>query len=516
MKLYSESRIDLFFASIFLLLATAYIVWTWNHELAGMATDNSIYLLTAKHFSPWSPSSDIARHFAQHSQYPPLYPIILGLFGGGESMLAAHLITTLSLLLSFLILRKWLLTFGLSRLTANTAVLLFALLPGTVKLSMFILSENQYLLFTLLALTATALYEKSCRNRYLFIAAFMIIGATLTRTVGITLIAAFVLYLVHRRPRRAILLGILAASPVLILLLLKISGTADQGTGYLEAFVTHYRENPVSQLAAQVTVESNGLWKGWLANFEPAALSFLFTFFIIICLLGLVIGLYQQRLDSYYLFFYFIIILVWPYPAEAKRLIYAIMPILFGQGILLMHHLSSLITVRRLVQPAAIFLSVLLLVSLPGTVFMAGRFIQPVSSDLINFKRNKYFYLPNHNTAIWQTRNAKVLVEDLRSLDSRLPTDAIIYGTNPPFISYHSNRQSLRPPKPNSDWDAFLDKASASGIAYFYMTGTTSPSVKTPYYPLKLIRNRLEIINIAKPYEAENAPVVAILARVKN
>jgi hypothetical protein len=74
---------------------------------------------------------------------------------------------------------------------------------------------------------------------------------------------------------------------------------------------------------------------------------------------------------------------------------------------------------------------------------------------------------------------------------------------------------ALLPPGPNSDWSSFLSKTGGSSDTYFYLMGITSPSMKTPYYPLELIRDRLEILNVANTYEGEDAPVVAILAKVK-
>ena len=515
MKPFNESRIDLFFPVIFLLLAAAYIIWTWNCELAGMGGDNAVYLLTAKYYSPWSSSSDLAEHFALRSQYPPLYPLILGLFGGGDSVLMAHLITTGFFLLILLAFRMWLLTLGIGRLTANLAVILFALLPGTVKTAMFVWSENLFLLFTLLVFAMTARFEEKNRSLSLLVAAFLIIGATLTRTAGISLVAAFLVYLFFKRPKGGLVIGLFATFPVLISILMKNFATASKGTGYLEAFIAHYREAPVSKLIAQVNIESNALWKGWLSNFEPGALSLLITFFLILCLMGLVIGFYQRRLDSFYLFFYFLIILVWPYPAEAKRLMYAVIPILMGQGVLFLNQLTRLAIERRSFQPAAILLFVLLVISLPGTIFMAGRFIQPVPPEMQNYKRNKYFYLSDPMAAMAQTLNVKVLFEDLRSLDSKLPTNALIYGVKPSIIAFHANRLTLKAPGPNSDWDSFF-KNAAPDSTYFYLMGTTSPANKIPYYPLALIRNRLDILNIVKPYEASNAPVVAMLARVRN
>ena len=96
------------------LLGAGYFLWTWSHELAEFGGDNAYYLLMAQHFSPWSANYVVAEYFANRSQYPPLFPLVLAMFGGGNSVLAAHLITTSFLLLSFLVIYKWLSTLGIS------------------------------------------------------------------------------------------------------------------------------------------------------------------------------------------------------------------------------------------------------------------------------------------------------------------------------------------------------------------------------------------------------------------
>ena len=163
----SSHRTDLFVLLFFFIFSGLYLFWTWNPELAGLGGDNCIYLLTAKYYSPWSPPSDIARHFAQHSQYPPGYPLLLSLTGGGESVLAAHLATTACFLLALITLRSWLNTLGMQKTTIFLTLMLFALLPGTVKICMFILSENLYLLLSVLALYLVARAEKKINGPWL-------------------------------------------------------------------------------------------------------------------------------------------------------------------------------------------------------------------------------------------------------------------------------------------------------------------------------------------------------------
>ncbi|KPJ98836.1 MAG: hypothetical protein AMJ60_06965, partial [Desulfobacterales bacterium SG8_35] len=264
----SSTRADLHFLLLLLLLTALYLFWTWNPEVAGLGGDNGIYLLTARSYSPWSPPSLIAQHFAAHSQYPPLFPLVLGLLGGGESILAAHLINTACLLLAFLAIRAWLVALGLQKTTANLVVIFIALLPGTVKLAMFILSENLYLLLSVLALLLVLLAERKNSSLLLIIAAFVIVGATLTRTAGIALAAAFCLYLTCRRPARALLPALATLAPLAIFAWYK-SRSAAEHAGYLDALISNYSSNTATKVLKQIQIESVSLWQGWLANFEP-------------------------------------------------------------------------------------------------------------------------------------------------------------------------------------------------------------------------------------------------------
>jgi len=75
-------------------IATAYYLWTWSDVLAHFGGDNAYYLLTANYLSPYSSANPVASYYSGISQYPPLYPLLLALSGGGESLLMAHIVTT--------------------------------------------------------------------------------------------------------------------------------------------------------------------------------------------------------------------------------------------------------------------------------------------------------------------------------------------------------------------------------------------------------------------------------------
>lgn len=82
----------------FFVVAVIYYHWIWSNILAGFVGDNAVYLLTTEYSSPYLDSSAVAKQFAKASKYPPLYPAVLALLGGGNSVLVAHLITTTSII----------------------------------------------------------------------------------------------------------------------------------------------------------------------------------------------------------------------------------------------------------------------------------------------------------------------------------------------------------------------------------------------------------------------------------
>ncbi|MBW2465905.1 MAG: glycosyltransferase family 39 protein [Deltaproteobacteria bacterium] len=509
----SYSRADIYFLLFFFVFSGFYIFWTWNPELAGLGGDNGVYLLTANFYSPWSPPSDIARHFAERSQYPPLYPLLLALFGGGENILAAHLITTACLLLALIILRAWLISIGLHKTTANLAVMLFVLLPGTVRISMFILSENLYLLLSMLALYLATQAEKKKNSPWLQAAALVIVAATLTRTVGLSLAAAFCLYLALHRPRHGLVTGL----AVIIPLLLYSGYTSLKSTehaSYFAVFASYYNSDTLIKIIDQVRNESFYLWQGWQANFESAAGDFLIGLCLAISLISLTYRVYKRRLDGYYILCYFLIILFWPYPAEAKRFMYVVLPIMVGQSFLLISHIPSLPVGKIKIYPVNVFIIALIFLSLPNTLIIADRLLQPLPPQLNKYRRTKHLYSLNPQIAVNNLHNAMILIEDMKDLNKKLPERAIIYGIIPSIISLYSNRLAFMPPSDINHDNSINYNGDFSRPVFFYMTALTSPSIPTPYYPLEKIRNRMEVLHMAKTHDGENAPVISILAKL--
>jgi hypothetical protein len=198
-------------ALAFLVLAVAYLIWGWSSVLGDFGGDNAVYLLTAQYLSPYAPASDLAAQFARGSAFPPLFPLLLALTGGGESLLTAHIVTVSCLLVAFLLYFLWVREETSSPWAAFAVTACFALLPGTYLQALSVLSENLYLALCITAFFGACRWEKSGKPDWLILSAFAVSAACLTRGAGIALLAAFVAYLWLKRIPRRISLSLISA-----------------------------------------------------------------------------------------------------------------------------------------------------------------------------------------------------------------------------------------------------------------------------------------------------------------
>ena len=178
--------------------------------------------------------------------------------------------------------------------------------------------------------------------------------------------------------------------------------------------------------------------------------------------------------------FCFIIILLWPYPAEAKRLIYAVLPIMVGQIFSLVNYIPSFTIGQIIIRPVSLLILAILFSSIPDTLLIANRFLQPLPPELEGYRRTKHLYSSNSQDAVKNLYYAKILLEDMKNLKDELPESAIIYSIKPSIISLYSNRLSLLPPGEINTDNSIYYKGDESLPVFFYMMAVASPSIRTP------------------------------------
>jgi len=474
-------------------LTILYVVWCWSTELGDFGGDNAYYLLTARYYSPWLGPSLVASHFALHSPYPPLFPLVLALTGGGASLLAAHLVVAAGWVSAIALFYLWLVALGFNRLTATVAAMLFGLLPAALLEALSVHSEALYLPLTLLALWSMARFENDREQNRLLVAVTAIALATLTRSAGVSLLAAFAAYVAVHRPRGSGWLTGVAVAPMVVWAVVSPS----RGHGYVAQLMERYGGDSLASIASQIWLGARALWRGWVLVFGTGYTAMIVLSLVaLVCIAGMLYRIWRWKFDGLYAGAYMLLILLWPFPAEAQRLILVIVPVLLAQALLL---LSSVPVVKsggwvvRHLQVLA--LAPLLIVVVPELALGVQRFSRPLPEDLAPYRQALSWYGAPPREAADDLVSRAAVARHLRTLDKWVSPDECIYGMKPSIIGYYAGRISFPPPSARLNDDEFQSAVRTGPCRFFYVMGYISPSFPTPYYPATRLGKSLQILS---------------------
>lgn len=501
-------------ALCFGLLAAVYYGWTWSPVLTNFGGDNAYYLLTAQHFSPYSAHSEVAEYFATRNHYPPFYPLVLALFGGGESITAAHILTTTFILLSFVVFMFWLRLEGTGYWQAFAAALILALLPGSYFHALPILSESLYLLITLLAAALVGVSEKRLNVKYLWLAALAIGLASITRGVGLAAVLAYVLYLsVSKLPGR----WITVLPAILPFVAWKLFGYG-ASRSYFDYLLIEYGADPFATLFSNMQSHGVSIFYGWVSNFYAVGehLVLVLAFIGMLCLLGLLYRVYLKKYDALYTLIYLSIVWIWPFSDEAKRLVFVVVPFLLYNGIFLLGSVMRLAFVRRyknLLQAASVV--AMLTIVLPDLVFTYKRFAEPIPEALGDYRRLNNWYLYDKRAAFREIVLYAELTKDMKSLARGVPAGECIYSIKPSVTGIYANRISMPPPGSALTQEAFAQEMDDGPCRYIYMLPFTGYNVKTRFYPLERAEGNMDVVNVLKTQSGMRLPAAAYLGVYK-
>jgi len=341
------------------LLFIAYFTFSFAaHTTIGTFADDSVsYIIMGQSYSPYFSTSPVILDAAKVENYPPVFPLFLALTGASHNYLLGHVLVVFLLLLSLVALYFFSATTLKNnksatlknKVTALLVVLLFAASPSTWLNVMGILSENLYIL---LVLSALYYYEFKINDKEFSRKTAIVFGVLLglvllTRTIGISIIAAFVITSLIKEKS----LGTFFKSNWLITLLIPATAAllwyffganrdtdlyANDVSGVITNIFTH--GSFWSNLSALIEPQINGLTMSWYtafllhwrSEFEMRAIIVaVFAFFI---LAGLIARLLKNRIDAWYTLFYLTIVVVWPYSEQTGRFLYPALPLLFLYG----------------------------------------------------------------------------------------------------------------------------------------------------------------------------------------
>jgi hypothetical protein len=232
-------------ATAFALLAAFYYTLTWGDSPVGTVADDAIYLLMADHLSPYAAGlRESAAFITMNSSFPPLYPLLLALFGASSADVAwAHAVTSTFLLVGIWMYYLWVSREARSTTSGLALAVVFAFLPGTVRFSLDLWSEHLYLLVTMITVCFGTRSDPSPRDWLK--TALGTSASVLTRTVGWFLLAAFYLLLMARRPRRKLAMVGVSVLPLVLWSMLARHQVAQQS--YSLIMSSAYSDHPITQ-----------------------------------------------------------------------------------------------------------------------------------------------------------------------------------------------------------------------------------------------------------------------------
>lgn len=429
--------------------------------LGSFADDGVSYMVMARYLAPYLshvPAIDAA---FLDQPYPPLFPLLLVATGGAADYVRAHVVVAACFVAAALLIYAWAKQTLNSGWYALAALALFAASPGAWINMLGILSENLYLALSLAVLGyyGSRFNEPHPRPGQAVLLGVLLGLTILTRTVGVSLLAAYVVSTVLRRGRRApvrwlpVVVAVLpvaawyfwrpAAGPYAYTLdLLHLATTVFGGNdaaGGLGGWIA-----PQLTLLPQVWLTALMIY--WRENTDPAVL--IAAAWGLLALYGLFSRLERNRMDAWYVLFHLLILLVWPYPGQFNRFVYGLLPLLLVYGIATLFDIERVIgtTVRRHLIPATALAAALAIV-LPTATFLAGRAGYRTKIPGMDFTRVADFYRkPDLALAERLALRHEALRQDMDRIRDSTEPDAVVMWYKPDYLALLAGRRSVAYP----------------------------------------------------------------------
>jgi hypothetical protein len=482
------------FAVVLAALAALYLWLNAFDDLGGLGGDGLIYAVTARAYAPFGPPDALAAEVAGGTQFPPVYSLLLMAGGGAASLLAAHLATAFFLLCAFASFYLWLCSLGVGRLQAALGVALLGAMPGTWVQSFYLHPEGLYVALTLAALNLLTLAERTARAG-LFWAASVAVGlAIVTRTVGVALLPALAVTLFRSRPRWWIGMIAAALAPEALW-----SALHHPPWGYADTLIAQYGgdtslRNVLGAIAGSVVASVKGL--GWNVVQTPR----LVWPAAAVGIASMAVALWRFvhcKPDAWYLMAYLGVMALWPFPEEAWRLTWVVVPILLGhflwagEQVLRRAGVSSG-RIRSALSSAPGLIAGLTL--LPGFALLTARAAHPLTDLHPAYRHVPEWYDPLLPKAQWLAESRLATVDGLREFAARVPEGQCVFSTRPLMTSFFTGRTAHFTPREGEGDAAFDEELRRKGCRFFVVFHDAGRAYTRAYYPLDRLGTRLEVI----------------------
>jgi hypothetical protein len=491
-------------ATLLLALAAIYFPFTWSGELADGGGDLPCYIFAARWLAPYLPPDPIGAEVAAQSQFPPLYPFVLMVTGGAVDLHAAHAATTVCLLGAFVAFYAWLLTLGLSRILATAAVAIFAIAPATYKQSLVLYADSLYLLLSLAFLVVLARAGEAPSPRRFWLAAALLACAMLARTVGMALVPAFALVLWLKRPPRW---PAMLALSVLPSVLWAIFHRTERSYSHalLQDLTSQSVESVVDALLVRVGFQARGLLQVLL---DTPTLALVLTALWAVAAIVAARRLWRGAPDVVYMIVYLGIVTIWPYPAQAIRFAWMVLPLLLGYVLVAAASVPAA-ALRKMLPATAVV--VLALMTAPNFALAVQRWAAAADEPDPRVRYRTEWYDGELAVAREYARASLAREQAVLELTGQVPEDECVFAIKPYLVTFATHRRAYGlPPWPADDatFGAWLE---AKGCRYVLMLPYEGMGYSA-FYPMDRMRDRLEVLAMKTVEYNGMSGAIAILA----
>jgi hypothetical protein len=458
---------------IFCIAAGAFAWWAVSDHLGDTGGDSAVYALSAHYYSPFFAADAAARDYAQHSLYPPLYPLTLAF---ATSLRGAHWITVIELAAALSLFYCWLVSTGLPRIASALTTLIFAMAPAGYREALQLHSEMLYLGSSLLALIWIAAAAETKRTTDYVAAGVAVVIAALTRSVGVALMLPLFVAL-WRAPRGAWFAVVFTLLP----------WCAWQAWHAASASYLH--------VLSEQTGHAGALWQRALSGIAPIRDGWTHVWLatgrlaiVIDALLALAIAAalrraWRRQADGFYVIAYLAVIAVWNYSAEAMRFLWVIAPVMLGQVLVELRSLLSAPSRPWLASYAA--LAAVAMCVMPSALLALQRASAAQSTDMPDARFVPEWYLADPARAEQYAATYLATEAALARVAASVPSDQCVISIKPAIVALLAGHRSVAPPDAATPDHAFMAALDNVGCDALLALAYFSPSFPTPLYPVE-------------------------------
>lgn len=445
-------------------LLIVHVILVWQAREIGLisAQDDGRYMLLARSLRDFSYRDLYLVGLPYHSIYPPLYPAVLAVWAVviGESFSGFVLmnigISVVALAITFAAIKR-----GWSATGALLCMACMAINPYLVQRPGGVRSETLYIALSFLALWAVAGRKPS--TRMLWVAGGAAIAAALTRSVGLSLVAAIgIVWLAERRYRP---LAAFTATALATVGAWMVWGAVapDQVVGYhyfadaLDQGGAFGLMSELGQRVAKLLPNYAGLTLPWVLAVPtipgtPVDNAVTSTAAIVTVLVGMTYLLRRWPVAVIYMLLYGVLLVVWPY--HRPRFLEPLIPLLLATALLGITVIVGRFRPSWALPAVAVATALLVFGGVKRT------------ADLVQFRSSCGEFSLTAPPKCLQVDRASYL-RAVDYIDQRTPDEAVFVTAKPEALYYYTHRQSvLLQATLVGDVDSYIEDLRRQGVDY--------------------------------------------------